>query len=156
MHSCQVYVVSTPVIVIYHQRSKAYCGMKFVRITLFLLFFFSLQSCGGEDDYGEIETIIPEYNQEKESTDSDAEGNYPSTNLTDICNDLELTRDGYHLYLGAGRYAAACTWFETLIYPFLNVSIVSNSYRVNKGNVPVTDEVVLLCQEAAHSAVQNY
>lgn len=75
---------------------------------------------------------------------------------THICNDLELTRDGYHLDYGAGRYAAACTWFETFIYPIYNVSVVNNTYRVNKGNIPVTDEVALLCQTIAASVVNNY
>lgn len=75
---------------------------------------------------------------------------------TSICNNLELTRDGYHLDLGAGRYAAACTWFGTLIHPFFNISIVDNPYRVNKGNIPVTDDVAILCQKISESVVKNY
>lgn len=75
---------------------------------------------------------------------------------TSICNNLELTRDGYHLDWGAGRYAAACAWFETLIHPFFNVCIVNNPYRVNKGNIPVTDDVAFLCQETAHWTVHNF
>ena len=31
-----------------------------------------------------------------------------------------LTRDGYHLDLGMGRYAAACVWYKVLIEPFHN------------------------------------
>ena len=75
---------------------------------------------------------------------------------TNICNDLELTRDGYHLDVGAGRYAAACTWFETLIRPVFQVEIKGNTLRTNAGNVPVTDEVALLCQEVAENVVRNY
>lgn len=73
-----------------------------------------------------------------------------------ICNDLELTRDGYHLDYGAGRYAAACTWFETLIRPVFQIGVKGNTLRVNTGNVPVTDEVASLCQEIAENVVNNY
>lgn len=75
---------------------------------------------------------------------------------TYISNDLELTRDGYHLDYGAGRYAAACTWFETLIRPKFQIGIKGNTLRANTGNVPVTDEVALLCQEIAEKVVKNY
>ena len=75
---------------------------------------------------------------------------------TNICNDLELTRDGYHLDMGAGRYAAACTWFETLIRPAFQVGVKGNTLRTNTGNVPVTDGVALLCQEVAENVVRNY
>ena len=75
---------------------------------------------------------------------------------TYISNDLELTRDGYHLDYGAGRYAAACTWFETLIRPMFQIGIKGNTLRANTGNVPVTDEVALLCQEIAENVVKNY
>ena len=76
---------------------------------------------------------------------------------TYICNDLELTRDGYHLDYGAGRYAAACTWFETLIRKEYQVGVKGNTLRVNNGKVPVTDEVALLCQEIAEkNVVKNY
>lgn len=74
---------------------------------------------------------------------------------TSICNNLELTRDGYHLDYGAGRYDAACTWFETLIDPNFHISVISNPYRVNSGKIPVSDDVALLCQEIAYSVVHN-
>ncbi len=75
---------------------------------------------------------------------------------TSICNDLELTRDGYHLDYGAGRYAAACTWFETLIRPVFHIGVKGNTLRANAGNVPVTDDVALLCQEVTENVVRNY
>ena len=75
---------------------------------------------------------------------------------TNINNYFELTRDGYHLDYGAGRYAAACTWFETLIRPIFQIGIKGNTLRANTGNVPVTDEVALLCQEIAENVVTNY
>ena len=75
---------------------------------------------------------------------------------TNINNYFELTRDGYHLDYGAGRYAAACTWFETLIRPIFQIGIKGNTLRANSGNVPVTDEVALLCQEIAENVVKKY
>ena len=68
---------------------------------------------------------------------------------------LDLTRDGYHADLGAGRYTLACTWFETLIAPFVKTTIIGNSFRVNDGNVPVTNDNYLLCQKAAQYACDN-
>lgn len=75
---------------------------------------------------------------------------------TPINNDLELTRDGFHLDRGAGRYAAACTWYEALIRPVFRVSVKNNPFRTNSGKIPVTDEVALLCQEIAENTVKNY
>lgn len=69
---------------------------------------------------------------------------------------LDLTRDGYHLDLGAGRYAAACTWFESLIAPVYHTSCIGNTLRSNSGNVHVTDDIATICQQAAHDAVIDY
>lgn len=69
---------------------------------------------------------------------------------------LDLTRDGYHLDLGAGRYAAACTWFESLIAPVYHTSCIGNTLRANSGNVPVTNDIATLCQQTAYDAVINY
>ena len=44
-------------------------------------------------------------------------------NVEDINVDNELTRDGYHINLYAGRYLLACTFFESIIAPCLNRSI---------------------------------
>lgn len=74
---------------------------------------------------------------------------------TSINNDLELTRDGFHLDRGAGRYAAACTWYETLIRPVFQISVKNNPFRTKSGKIPVTDEVALLCQEIAENSVKN-
>ena len=75
---------------------------------------------------------------------------------TSICNNLELTRDGYHLDYGAGRYAAACTWFETLIRPIFQIGIKGNPLRANTGKIPVTDDVAVLCQDISENVVKNY
>ncbi len=69
---------------------------------------------------------------------------------------LDLTRDGYHLDYGAGRYTAACTWYESLISTIYQTSIIGNTYRVKAGNVHVTDENAKICQEAASNAVKGY
>ena len=69
---------------------------------------------------------------------------------------LDLTRDGYHLDLGAGRYAAACTWFESLIAPIYHTSCIGNTLRSNSGNVPVTDDIAPICQQAAYDAVNEF
>ncbi|WP_080903708.1 DUF4886 domain-containing protein [Parabacteroides sp. Marseille-P3160] len=65
---------------------------------------------------------------------------------------LDLTRDGYHSDLGAGRYTLACTWFQTLIAPCLGKTIAGNTFRTGNGNVPVTDANFRLCQKAAQYA----
>ena len=66
----------------------------------------------------------------------------------------EFTRDGYHLSKGAGRYAAACTWFEYLLTPVYNISVLGNSLRLPEQESPVTDANARLLQEAAAKAVK--
>ena len=67
----------------------------------------------------------------------------------------DLTRDGYHMDLGAGRYALACTWYESLIRPFAGESMRGNTLRVAKGGVEVDDRVAAYCQKAARKAVKR-
>ena len=69
---------------------------------------------------------------------------------------MDLTRDGYHLDFGAGRYTAACTWFESLIAKVYKVSVIGNTYRAKFGNVPVTNENAAICQQAAYNAVKEF
>lgn len=57
----------------------------------------------------------------------------------------DLTRDGYHLGLGLGRYIAACTWYETIT----GNDVIGNSFKPEK----VTGEEQRLAQRAAHEAV---
>lgn len=69
----------------------------------------------------------------------------------------DLTRDGYHMGFGAGRYALACTWYEELIAPYTKVSMAGNTLRINKGMVAVTPITAAYCQKAAQKAVhQNF
>ena len=67
----------------------------------------------------------------------------------------DLTRDGYHMGLGAGRYALACTWYEELIAPYTKVSMTGNTLRINKGMVAVTPITAAYCQKAAQKAVRS-
>ena len=76
-----------------------------------------------------------------------------------------LLRDDKHLGYGVGRYVAACTWFEALIAPVYDVSIVGNTAthditdKEKEGSKyetsPVTDINRLLCQQCAAAAVAN-
>lgn len=68
---------------------------------------------------------------------------------------LDLTRDGFHMDLGAGRYLLACTWFQTLIAPCFNTSVTGNSFRVDNGNIPVTDDNFEILQKAACYAISR-
>lgn len=68
---------------------------------------------------------------------------------------LDLTRDGFHMGYGAGRYALACTWYEQLIEPYTNRSMVGNTLRINKGNINVTPIIAAYCQKAAKMAVRR-
>ena len=64
----------------------------------------------------------------------------------------DLTRDGFHIDLGAGRYTLACTWFQCIIAPCLDCTISNNPFRVDKGEVPVSNTNYKLCQMAAQYA----
>lgn len=68
---------------------------------------------------------------------------------------MDLTRDGFHMGYGAGRYALACTWYEELIKPYTRISMKGNTLRINKGTVAVTPLVAAYCQKAAKRAVKN-
>ena len=65
----------------------------------------------------------------------------------------EFTRDKYHLSEGAGRYAAACTFFEYFIKPKYGVSVLGNSLRLPSLSQPVTDDNAAIIQQYAVDAV---
>lgn len=68
----------------------------------------------------------------------------------------ELTRDGYHMSMGGGRYLAACTMFEKILTPIYHKSVVGNSFRVDKSPVPVTDgKTAMALQKLAKKAVKQ-
>ena len=77
-------------------------------------------------------------------------------------NDMNLTRDGYHMDNGISRYGAACTVFETLITPKFGVNLDGNSYRYTVSNTssdaystPVTDANAPVAIQAARHAIAN-
>ena len=96
------------------------------------------------DEFSEIETIIPSGTVVK-SLRGSAINNYPK----------DLTRDGFHMGHGAGRYALACTWYETLVKPYTGKSMMGNTLRVCGGLVSVSDVVALYCQQAAKQATKR-
>ncbi len=68
--------------------------------------------------------------------------------------DYDLTRDGYHLSLGKGRYIAALTWYEALS----GRSVVGNSYLPDgseAGTKAVSARDARICRKAAHKAVSS-
>ncbi len=67
----------------------------------------------------------------------------------------DLTRDGYHMGWGVGRYALACTWYEELIAPYTGITMMGNAVSSNKGNVAVTPLTAAYCQKAAKKAVRS-
>ena len=79
-----------------------------------------------------------------------------------IDNDLNLTRDGYHMDNGISRYAASCTVFESIITPKFNVKLDGNTYRYTVSNTtegsyttPVTDSNAPIALQAARYAIQS-
>ena len=71
---------------------------------------------------------------------------------TELCDSLDLTRDGYHLSLKAGRYTAACTWFQSLVAPAFGTSVAENGCRLEDTPHALTEREAELCREAARRA----
>ena len=95
-------------------------------------------------EFDEIERIVPSGTAVK-SLRKSAINNYPK----------DLTRDGFHMGHGAGRYVLACTWYETLVEPYTGKSMMGNTLRVCGGLVSVSDVVALYCQKAAKMAAKH-
>jgi hypothetical protein len=66
-----------------------------------------------------------------------------------------FTRDGYHLSLGEGRYAAACVFFEYMVAPRYGISVLGNSLRLPDLKPAVTDKNAEFLQLCAVEAVKN-
>lgn len=78
-----------------------------------------------------------------------------SLRLSEINNaPMDFTRDGYHMDYGAGRYAAACVWYETLIKPYTRISMMGNTLRPQVGWI-VTDQMVPYIHKAAKRAAKS-
>ena len=68
---------------------------------------------------------------------------------------LDLTRDGYHADYGVGRFAAACTWYESLIAPHTGISVLGVPIDIQEGNIPVDKANFYLIEQAAVNAVNS-
>ncbi len=76
-------------------------------------------------------------------------------------NEMDLTRDGYHMDYGISRYAAACAVFEMLVSPaFDGIKLDDNSFRYDVSDTsstaystPVTDVNRLTALAAARYAI---
>ncbi len=71
---------------------------------------------------------------------------------TEFNDPLELTRDGHHLSHTAGRYTAACTWFQTIIAPCLRTTLTGNTCTLKGTKNELSPELADACQEAARRA----
>ena len=71
---------------------------------------------------------------------------------TALCDSLDLTRDGYHLNPGTGRYTAACAWFQTLVAPAFGTNVAGNGCRLPGTPHELTPQEAEACQEAARRA----
>ena len=71
---------------------------------------------------------------------------------TALCDSLDLTRDGYHLNPGTGRYTAACAWFQTLVAPAFGTNVAGNGCRLAGTPHELTPQEAEACQEAARRA----
>ncbi len=75
-------------------------------------------------------------------------------------NEMNLTRDGYHMDYGISRYGASCTVFESIITPTYNIKLDDNSYRYSNSNTtsgsystPVTSTNAPVALQAARYAI---
>lgn len=71
---------------------------------------------------------------------------------TELCDSLELTRDGYHLSLKTGRYTAACTWFQALVAPALGTNVCDNPCLLEGTPYALTPKEAASCLQAARKA----
>ncbi len=94
-------------------------------------------------------TLLAENNIEIIIPSGTAVQNMRNTSFSD---EKELTRDGYHLSYGAGRYLAACTWFQSLIAPCFRTTIAGNPCVLAGTPNQLTPELARACQEAARRA----
>lgn len=70
-------------------------------------------------------------------------------------HDPNLTRDGFHMSLGFGRYLAACCWYETIT----GRSTIGLSYRPDgsdKRTSAISRKEARVAQECAHKAVLQW
>lgn len=81
---------------------------------------------------------------------------------SELDNEMNLTRDGYHMDYGISRYGAACLMFEKLVSPKFGVMLDGNSYRYTVSSdadgsysTPVTDATAPVALQAARYAIEK-
>lgn len=68
----------------------------------------------------------------------------------------DFTRDGFHLDYGAGRYAAACVWYETLVRPFDGEKVSTSTLEIHdKGILKAEGKCAAYCRRAAELAAKK-
>lgn len=75
-----------------------------------------------------------------------------------INNELNLTRDGFHMDRGIACYGASCTVFETIFTPRYNVKTSAVNYTSdvsNSSTTPITSANAPVAREAAKYAVMS-
>ena len=79
-----------------------------------------------------------------------------------VDNNMDLTRDSYHMDFGLSRYGAACTVFEAIVKPCTGKTLDGNAYRYStsstdptKYSTPVTDANAPIAVRAAQEAVKK-
>lgn len=86
-----------------------------------------------------------------------------------VDQNADFARDNYHLAYGLGRYAAACAYYESVIYPRTEVSMMGNTYypevtqaelesvgtAFKQAQIDVTAGNAPIAQKAAKFACQN-
>lgn len=84
------------------------------------------------------------------------------TTSVNVDNNMDLTRDSYHMDFGLSRYGAACTVFEAIVKPCTGKTLDGNTYRYStsstdptKYSTPVTDANAPIAVRAAQEAVKK-
>ena len=81
---------------------------------------------------------------------------------TQLNDDLELTRDGYHIAYGIGRYMLALTWFEVICQPIFGCSMIGTAPSATLCSIDadkepfyaITQDNYLICQECVQNAIK--
>ena len=117
-----------------------------------------------KDQAGMYEVIIAQGKKVQAETDVDGILStctyFQNLRTSSINNDMDLTRDGYHMDYGISRYGAACLMFESLITPVFGKNLDGNGYRYTDSSTsdtaystPTTDENIPIALQAARNAI---
>ncbi len=71
-------------------------------------------------------------------------------------NDMDLTRDGIHLDMGIGRFAAALTWYKTLFKPLCrNIDESINISKLKLDSMTIDSTTLQDCMKYVDKSCQN-